>query len=83
LLTNYLLEDDAPSSLIAPTGGSPAESGIEPSNVLTRRAPSTWNNAFVRRRAIAEATPDRSAVVIPLRTRSHVKTIKPIKRDER
>jgi hypothetical protein len=82
LLTNYLLEDDAPSSLIAPTGESPAESGIEPSNVLTRQAPSRWNNALVRRRAIAEATPDRSAVVIQLRTRLRVKTIKPIKRDE-
>jgi hypothetical protein len=37
LLTDFLRADDAPSSLIAPTGES---------------APSTWNNAPVRRKAI-------------------------------
>jgi hypothetical protein len=77
LLTDFLRADDAPSSLIAPTDVSPAESGIEPSNVLTRQAPSRWNNALVRRRAIAEATPDKSATIIQLRTRPQMKTIKP------
>jgi hypothetical protein len=81
-LTDYLLEDSAPASLIAPTNVSSAESGIEPTNVLTRHAPSSWNNALVRRRAIAKATSDKSAVIIRLRTRLHAKTVKPIKRDE-
>jgi hypothetical protein len=82
VLTDYLLEDEAPSSLTASTGESPAQSGIEPTNVLTRQAPSRWNNALIRRRAIAEATSDKSAVIIRLRKRLHVKTIKPIERDE-
>ena len=67
-LTDYLL---------APKVEPAAESGIEPSNVLTRRAPSSWNNALVRRRAIAEATPDKSAAIIQLHTRTHIKAIKP------
>jgi hypothetical protein len=67
-LTDYLL---------APKVEPAAESGIEPSNVLTRRAPSSWNNALVRRRAIAEATPDKSATIIQLHTRTHIKAIKP------
>ena len=79
-LIDYLYEDDEASSLIAPTGESPAESGIEPSNVLTRHAPSRWNNALVRRRAIADATPDKSAIIIPLRPGSHRKAIKPVER---
>jgi hypothetical protein len=75
-LTDYLLEDNAPASLIAPTAVSPAESGIEPINVLTRHAPSRWNNALVRRRAIAETTPDKCATIIQLRLRPQMKTIK-------
>jgi hypothetical protein len=63
-------------------GESPAEPGIEPTNVLTRQAPSRWNNALVRRRAIAEAAPDKSATIIQLRTRLRMKKVKPIKRDE-
>jgi len=81
-LIDYLLEDEGPSSPAAPTGESPAESGTEPTNVLTRKAPSRWNNALVRRRAIAEATLDKSAKIIQLPTRLHMKTVKPIKRDE-
>jgi hypothetical protein len=76
-LTDYLLEDSAPASLIAPKVEPPAESAIGPSNILTRRAPSRWNNALVRRRAIAEATPDKSATIIQLHTRTHIKAIKP------
>jgi hypothetical protein len=82
ILIDYLYTDDEASSLIAPTGESPAESGIDPTNVLRRHAPSGWNNALVRRRAIAKATPDKSATIIRLRPRSHGKTIKPIGRDE-
>jgi hypothetical protein len=75
-LTDYLLEESAPASPMAPIS-PPAESGIEASNVLTRRAPSRWNNALVRRRAIAEATPDKSGTIIQLQTRTPMKTIKP------
>ena len=82
VLIDYLYADDEASSPRAATGGSPAEAGTEPSNVLTKQAPSRWNNALLRRRAIAETTPDKSAVIIRLRTRLHVKTVKPIKRDE-
>jgi hypothetical protein len=82
VLIDYLYADDEASSPRAATGGSPVEAGTEPSNVLTKQAPSRWNNALVRRRAIAETTPDKSAVIIRLRTRLHVKTVKPIKRDE-
>jgi hypothetical protein len=78
LLTDYLYEDDTPPSLTAPTGESPAESEIDPTNVLTGHARSGWNNALVRRKAIAEATPDKSATIIRLQPRSHRKTIKPI-----
>jgi hypothetical protein len=75
-LTGYLLDENAPASPTAPIA-RPAESGIEPSNVLTRRAPSRWNNALVRRRAIAEATPDKRATITQLHTRTPMKTIKP------
>jgi hypothetical protein len=77
LLIDFLRADDVPSSLTAPTDVSPAESGIEPTNVLTRHTPSSSNNALVRRRAIAEATPDKSAVIIRLGTRLHAKAVKP------
>jgi hypothetical protein len=77
LLTDYLYEDDTPPSLAAPTGESPAKSGIEPTNVLTGHAPSGWDNALVRRKAIAAATPNKSATIVQLRPGSHRKTIKP------
>jgi hypothetical protein len=76
LLFRFLQADDATSCPMAPTGESPAESGIEPSNVLTKHAPPRWNNALVRRRAIAEATPDKSATIIQLRLRPQMKTNK-------
>jgi hypothetical protein len=82
ILVDYLYADDEASKLIAPTDESPGEPGIEPTNVLTTQAPSRWNNALVRRRAIAEAEPDKSATIIQLRTRLRMKTVKPIKRDE-
>ena len=81
ILIEYLLGDEAPSSPIAPTCESPAKSGIESTNVLTRQAPSRWNNALVRRRAIAEAAPDKSATIIQFCTRLHTKTVKPFKHD--
>jgi hypothetical protein len=43
-------------------------------------APSRWNTARVKKKAIVEATPDKSAVVIRLHTRQHLKTVKPIER---
>jgi hypothetical protein len=80
LLTDFLRSDDAPSSLRAPTGESAAESGIESSNVLTRQLPSRWNNAPVSRRATAEATSDKSAIIIPLRPGSYRRATRPIER---
>jgi hypothetical protein len=68
LLARFLQADDATSCPLVPTGVSATESGIAPTNVLTRQAPSRWNNALVRRRAIAEATPDKNATIIQLRT---------------
>ena len=79
-LTDYLDADDAPSSLSAPTGESPAEFRIEPSNVPSRDAPPRWDTAVVERKAIVEAAPDKSATIIRLGTRLHMKTVKPIKR---
>jgi len=76
LLVRFLQADDATSCPIVPTGVSPEESGIEPTNVLTGHAPSRWNNALVRRRGIAEAAPDKSATIIRLHPR--LKKIKPI-----
>jgi hypothetical protein len=77
LLTRFLQADNAASCPVAPAGDSPAESGIEPTNVLTGDAPSRWNNAVLRRRATAEPTPDKSAVIIRLDTRLHATTVKP------
>jgi hypothetical protein len=77
LLTRFLQADEATSCPVVPAGVSPAESGIEPTNVLTRHTPSSWNSALVRRREIAESAPDKSATIIQLRTRRHMKTIKP------
>ena len=47
-LTDFLRADDAPSSLMAPTDVSPAESGIEPNNVLARQAPSRWTRPHMK-----------------------------------
>jgi len=77
LLTRFLQADDAASCPMVPTGVLPAEPGIEPTNVLTRQAPSRWNNALVGRRSIAEATPDKSAEIIRMDTRLHAKAVKP------
>jgi hypothetical protein len=77
ILIDYLYADDEASSLIAPTGESPAESAIESTDVPTRHAPSKWNAAPVRKKAIGEATPDTSAMIIRLRPRSHRKTVNP------
>jgi hypothetical protein len=71
LLTDYLYEDDTPPSLTAPTGESPAEFDIKPTNVPTMHPPSRWKNAIV------EATPNKSATIIPLRP--SLRTIKPLK----
>jgi hypothetical protein len=78
LLTRFLQADDATSCPMVPTGVSPAESEGEPTNVPTVHAPSRWNNALVRRKAIAEAAPDKSATIIQLRP--SLKTIKPVER---
>jgi hypothetical protein len=80
VLIDYLYADDEASSQIAPTGESPAEAGIEPTNVLTRQAQSRWNASPISKKAIGEATPDTSAIIIRLRPRSHRKTIKPTER---
>src|SRR6266705_996902 len=72
LLTDYLYEDDTPPGLTAPTGESPAEFDIKPANVPTMHPPSTWKNA------IAEATPSKSASIVPLCP--SLGTIKPLKR---
>jgi len=77
LLVRFLQADDATSCPIVRADDSPAESGIEPTNVLTGHAPSRWNNALVRRRAIAEAVADKSARIIQLHPGSTMKTIKP------
>jgi hypothetical protein len=81
LLIDYLYADDHASSLLAPTSESPAETDIEPINASTRRASSKCDTALVGRKSIAGAAPDKSATIIQLRTRLHMKTIKPIKRD--
>jgi hypothetical protein len=72
LLTDYLYEDDTPPSLTAPTGESPAEFDIKPTNAPTMHPPSRWNKAIV------EATPNKSATIIPLSP--SLRTIKPLKR---
>jgi hypothetical protein len=82
ILIDYLYADDEASSLIAPTGESPAESDIEPINVPSRHASPKGDTALVGKKAIAEAAPDISATIIQLRTRLHMKTVKPIKHEE-
>ena len=77
LLTRFLQADDATSCPMVPTGLSPAESDIEPTNAPTMHAPARWNPTHVTKKAIAEATPEKSAEIIRLRTRPHMNTIKP------
>jgi hypothetical protein len=79
-LTDYLDADDAPSSLSSRTGESPAEFDIKPREVPSRDAPLRWDTAVVGKSAIVEAAPDKSATIIRLGTRLHMKTVKPIKR---
>jgi hypothetical protein len=82
MLTDYLYADDEASGPVAATGESPAEPDIEPINVPTRHASSRWDTALVGKKDIAEAAPDKSATIIQLRTRLHMKTVKPVKRDD-
>jgi hypothetical protein len=82
ILTDYLYADDEASSLLAPTGESPAESDIEPSKAPSMHPPSKWGTAPVRKKATVEAAPARSASVIRLPTRLNAKTVKRIERDE-
>jgi hypothetical protein len=76
LLTRFLQADDATSCPMVPTGVLHAEPGIEPTNVLTRQAPSRWNTALVRKKAMAEDAVDEGATIIQLRTRLNMKTVK-------
>jgi hypothetical protein len=80
LLTRFLQADDATSCPMVPTGVSPAESDIDPTNVPTREAPSTWNTARVGKKAIVEPVPEKSGTIIRLPTRLNMKTVKPIER---
>ena len=74
LLTRFLQADDATSCPLVPTGVSPAESDIEPTDVPTIRAPSRWNTAPVTKKATMEA-PGKNATIIRLSTRRHMKTV--------
>src|SRR6266481_4425067 len=76
LLTRFLQADDATSCPVLPTGVSPAESDIEPTNVPTMRAPSRWNTTPDTKKATMEA-PGKNATIIRLSTRRHMKTVKP------
>jgi hypothetical protein len=82
LLIDYLYADDEASSPSAPSSVSPPEPDIESINVPTRDASSKLDNTLIGKKAMAEAAPDKSATIIQLRTRLHMKTVKPIKRDE-
>jgi hypothetical protein len=76
VLTRFLQADDATSCPMVPTGVSPAESDIEPTNVPTMHAPSRWDAAQVRKKTLVKAAPGETATIIRLRT--SLKTIKPI-----
>jgi hypothetical protein len=82
LLTRFLQADDATSCPMVPTRVSPAKSDIAPTNVATLHSPSRRNTAPVGKKVIAEATSDKRATIIRLRTRLHVKTVKRIEGDE-
>jgi hypothetical protein len=79
LLIDYLYTDEEASSPTAPSSLSPAESGIEPTQVPSMHSPSTWDDsALARKKATVEATPDKSAIII--RLRPSMKMVNPIKR---
>jgi hypothetical protein len=91
-LTDYLHADDeasnpkVPSSvspstaLIEPTRGLPATIASDATDVPARRTPRRWNTALVTKKTMVEAKQDKNAAMIRLRTRLHMKTVKPIKR---
>ncbi len=92
-LTDYLHADDEalgpklPSSVLSPstaviepTRVSSATFAGDATNVPARLAPRRWNTALVTKKTIVEATQDKNAAMIRLRTRLHMKTVKPIKR---
>jgi hypothetical protein len=76
LLTRFLQADNAASCPMVPTGVSPAESNIEPTNVPAMHAPSRGNTAQGRRKTLVEAAPGETATIIWLGR--GLKTIKPI-----
>jgi hypothetical protein len=76
LCTRFLQADDAASCPMVPTGVSPAESDIEPTNVPAMHAPSRRNTARVRKKTLVKAAPGDIATIIRLGT--GLKTIKPI-----
>ena len=92
LLTDYLRAEETPADPVVstsvleagaeskPANVSQVRSSIDPSDETTMHAPSRWNTARVKKKAIVEATPDKSAVVIRLHTAQHLKTVKPIER---
>jgi hypothetical protein len=76
LLTRFLQADDAASCPMVPTGVSPAESDIEPTNAPAMHAPSRRNAAQGGRKTLVEAAPGETATII--RVGRGLKTIKPI-----
>ena len=76
LLTEYLRADHEPSSRLPSPDKPPAETDIEPTKNPSKDVPSRWNTALLQQKAIVEITPDKSALVIRLRTSQ--KTNKPI-----
>jgi hypothetical protein len=75
VLIRFLQADDSTSCPMVPTGVSPAESDIEPTNVPTMHAPSRWDTAQVRKKTLVEAAPGETATII--RLKRGLKTIKP------
>jgi len=75
LLTEYLHADDEASGRIPPRDESSTETDIEPTKTPSKHVPSRWNTALIQQKAIVEITPDKSAVIIRLRTSQ--KTSKP------
>jgi len=67
LLSRFLQADDAASCPMVPTGVSPAESEIEPTNVPAMHAQSRRNTTQVRKETLAEASPSETATIIRLR----------------
>jgi hypothetical protein len=76
LLTRFLQADDAASCPMVPTGVSPAESAIEPTNVPAMHAPSRRDTAQGRKKTLVAAAPAETATIIRLGI--GLKTIKPI-----